>query len=543
MLSTPRLWPRFSGLAALASVALASLAAQAAPPSQSDFRILYFITDENGERGRQMSQQDMELFVNQARCQCNQKIITRITFQGSGVDPELIVGMVGQFCDDGQRPNTPYDLCAQIVSGLPQTFQTNPEYVFDPIWLAYGVQGNNQNIDTAIPVGTCDGGQSGQGGLWMCAGVTNCQQGNFFMSGTYNANILDGNPAAGIAFDYLSPVSPPTDFAASPGDSAVEISWKNLAPGDIAGYRILCADAAGNPIDNGVKFTRPSATSIVNGTIYYTQGNLCPNGPFDALPGGDGDGDGDPDCTPGDAGCECLDEDVCTNDVDDVCVDGLCCTLGDNDCTCDAGAPMGEECAAPGASCNAANLCECPDGAEDCACIGGVGVEGTCNEGLGCNDAGVCKSGILCPTGSQGCACFDDNTCNVGLECDGASNTCATPTDGIYTLDWSYVCSDHLGFNSTRARVGGLQNGTDYTFLVVAYDRAGNPVYGETVTARPVPTNGLWEQCEAQGNLCGDGWNCSVVDRGQGGWLLGGLGLAFGGLGLGLVARRRRRRS
>jgi hypothetical protein len=82
---------------------------------------------------------------------------------------------------------------------------------------------------------------------------------------------------------------------------------------------------------------------------------------------------------------------------------------------------------------------------------------------------------------------------------------------------------------------------------VVAYDRAGNPVFGETVTARPVPTNGLWEQCESQGNICGEGWNCAVVDdpRGgaRGGWLLGGLGLAFGGLGLGLMARRRRRRS
>ena len=77
---------------------------------------------------------------------------------------------------------------------------------------------------------------------------------------------------------------------------------------------------------------------------------------------------------------------------------------------------------------------------------------------------------------------------------------------------------------------------------MVAYDKAGNPIYGDTLEARPVPTNGLWEQCESQGNVCGEGWSCSVVDEpNKLGWLLGAIGLA--GIGGAIGLRRRRRRA
>src|SRR5690606_31574963 len=117
-------------------------------------------------------------------------------------------------------------------------------------------------------------GQSAQGGVWMCAGVPNCQMGNFFMERTTNNNVPPRQPSTGIQFDDQTPVSVPTNFAASPGDSAVQITWQNLAPGDIAGYRVLCADENGDPINNGYSLSRPTATSIANKTIYYTQGNL-----------------------------------------------------------------------------------------------------------------------------------------------------------------------------------------------------------------------------------------------------------------------------
>ncbi len=540
-----------AGLTTLLAFALpGSAPTQAAPPTESDFVVIYHVTDENGDVVRQMSQNDMELFINQARCECNQQIVTRITYQGSGADPLQLSGFIGQFCDQAQATVGigAYKLCAEFVTGLPQTFQTGPEYAIDPIWLAYGVQGSDQNISTATPAGTCTGGQTGEGGVWMCAGVTECQMGNFFMTGTSNLNIPQGQTASGILFDYLAPVSPPTNFSVSAGDSAVEISWENAAPGDIAGYRVLCADQNGNPVETDFSFTPPTATSIVNGTIYFTTSNLCPDGPFAPRPGdgqtgdgdgdpGDGDGDpgdgdGDPICEEGMAGCACaLSDPPCADGL--ACVDGVCCTPGENDCECDAQG----ECDNLGAACNEGlNRCECPEGGQGCACIGGTDCDGE----LACNDAtGTCESPIGCNSGELGCTCIDGVTCNTGLDCVGGF--CQQPSSGIYSLDWSYVCSDHLGFNTTRARIDGLENGQDYTFLVVAYDRAGNPVYGDTIVARPIPTNGLWEQCEAQGNICGEGWTCSIADEPGGlGWLLGGLGLA--GLGVGVWARRRRRR-
>ena len=91
------------------------------------------------------------------------------------------------------------------------------------------------------------------------------------------------------------------------------------------------------------------------------------------------------------------------------------------------------------------------------------------------------------------------------------------------------------------ARIEGLENGQEYQFLVVAYDFPGNPLSsGEIIKATPIQTNGLWEQCETEGNICGEAGFCSVVEPGPGlGWLAGGLGL-FGLAGWGVRLRRRR---
>jgi len=492
-----------AGLTALlAFAAPGSRTALAAPPNAQDFRIVYYITDEQGNRGRQMSELDMQQFVNQARCECEQDIIMRITYQGQGVDAEQLLLMIGQFC--GIAQSAPgigtYPLCAQIASGLPQTFQTTAEFSFAPLWLAQGVKGGNQNINDpeVEPSGGCSA-QAAQGGLWMCAGLTDCQMGNFFMQGATNLNTEGGTPS-GILFDFQPPVSAPSDFSASSGDSAVQISWKNLAPGDLAGYRVLCADADGNPVKSAFSLQRPTPSTIVNGTIYYTKGNLCPGGSFGPgyTPGAGDTGDGETGET-GDTG-----ETGETGDAD----------AGDTADTGDV----------------------CMDGDVGCPCIDGT----TCNDSLTC-DNGVCVSDNPdCEPGTPGCVCTADGLCNDPLVC--SNDVCSLPSTGIESLNWDYVCSGHLGFNTTSARITGLENGKDYTFLVVAYDKAGNPTFGDTITARPVPTNGLWEQCESQGDICGDGWNCSVTDQpGKLGLLFGTLGLL--GLGGGLLVRRRRRRA
>jgi hypothetical protein len=107
------------------------------------------------------------------------------------------------------------------------------------------------------------------------------------------------------------------------------------------------------------------------------------------------DGGGDT-CTPGTAGCACLDDGTCV-------AEGLACTAG--------------LCRAP----------TCAAGAEDCSCFG----NGTCNDGLACGD-GRCTV-ATCPAGTQGCPCFGNGTCNDGFACsDGkcAASTCPAGTEG-----------------------------------------------------------------------------------------------------------------
>lgn len=279
------------GLVALA--ALLHGEALAAPPSEADFRITYFPTDEYGvRRETQLSTYEMNSLIGQARCECDQKLVVRIgrdTSSGNVVDAVQINAHVGQQCGTAQAmPGvSPYAPCVQVASGLPAVFQNAPEFPFSPIWLAYGVVGDVQSIDSAEPDGTCDS-FNGQGGVWMCAGNTECTMGNFFMQGTSNFNVGEGGTPQGVAFDFVPPLTAPTNFAASPGDGAVEISWDASSIADISGYRVLCADAAGNALDI-FDYERPKASDLVTGQHYFTRDNLCPGGKF----GEDYDPEGD----------------------------------------------------------------------------------------------------------------------------------------------------------------------------------------------------------------------------------------------------------
>jgi MYXO-CTERM domain-containing protein len=101
------------------------------------------------------------------------------------------------------------------------------------------------------------------------------------------------------------------------------------------------------------------------------------------------------------------------------------------------------------------------------------------------------------------------------------------------------VCSDHVDATGTFIRIDGLENNTEYQFLVVAYDAFGNPrvMSDGLLTATPAETSDFWEQCEQQGDLCGSGGFCSCrsePDPSGAAWL--GTGLLL----LGLARRRRR---
>ena len=100
--TTTRTRARWIGAMTLVAGVLGSQPARAVPPTTEDFLIYSYLTDEDGGRSRLMSAQDMLLFVNQARCECNQKIIARVTYQGSTAEPEQLNVYAGQNCATAQ---------------------------------------------------------------------------------------------------------------------------------------------------------------------------------------------------------------------------------------------------------------------------------------------------------------------------------------------------------------------------------------------------------------------------------------------------------
>lgn len=498
--------PLRSSIASTLGLAIFGLAALlhgevfAAPPTEADFRITYFPTNEYGERRTTaLSTNEMNWLIGQARCECEQDLVVRIardTSSGNAVDAVQLNAYVGQQCATAQAmPGvTQYDPCVLVTSGLPAVFQNAPEFAFSPLWLAVGVTDvNNQSLGSAEASGTC-GGLSGQGGVWMCAGLTECMMGSFFMQGTANNNIAaDGTPQ-GVAYDFVPPLTAPTNFTASPGDSAVEISWDATSIADISGYRLLCADAEGNPLDI-YDYDPPSAADLVTGQHYFTRENLCPGGVFG--PDYDPEAEGWPseDETGTDTGSET------GTDTGDTGTD----TTDTGTDTTDAGTDTTDT----------------------------------------STDTGTDTGGESCTVGSLGCLCGEGDTCDAGLECS-PQGFCGNPATsaGMLTLDWDYVCSGHISASSQSYRVEGLENGVDYQFLLVAYDFAGNPVEvsaADVITGRPVETYGLWEQCEEQGNVCGEPGFCAVVEPTRSSLVFGLLALGLVG-GVPLLVRARRRR-
>lgn len=464
--------PLRSSIASTLGLAIFGLAALlhgevfAAPPTEADFRITYFPTNEYGERRTTaLSTNEMNWLIGQARCECEQDLVVRIardTSSGNAVDAVQLNAYVGQQCATAQAmPGvTQYDPCVLVTSGLPAVFQNAPEFAFSPLWLAVGVTDvNNQSLGSAEASGTC-GGLSGQGGVWMCAGLTECMMGNFFMQGTANNNIAaDGTPQ-GVVYDFVPPLTAPTNFTASPGDSAVEISWDATSIADISGYRLLCADAEGNPLDI-YDYDPPSAADLVTGQHYFTRENLCPGGVFG------------PDYDPEAEGWPSEDE---------------------------TGTDTGSE----------------------------TGTDTGSETGTDTGDTGTDTTDTSA------------DTTDTGTDTGGGDPTSA----GMLTLDWDYVCSGHISASSQSYRVEGLENGVDYQFLLVAYDFAGNPVEvsaADVIAARPVETYGLWEQCEEQGNVCGEPGFCAVVEPTRSSLVLGLLALGLVG-GVPLLVRARRRR-
>lgn len=430
-------------------------AAAGEAPTGASFDIWYYTTNETAERGRLFGSTDLTSFVNQARCQCNHAISTRVLLKRAMTtyDPSVRVqSFVGSRCDIGQvGNNAQVRPCVRILSAAPNEYTRAVNFEFSPIWLVAGtVPTGPQDLGDATPTGSCESGQ-GDAGVWICIenGMQpDCQSDEFQVQGTQNRNgAMD--MAQAIRYDFDPPQTLPNNFSFDSGDGAVIIEWDQIATGDVSGFRVLCADADGNPLP-GRGIDEPSLADINRGTIYFTQGNLCPDGPF-----------------------------MLEEEAPDSGTDGGTDSGGSDSSTGDASSSSG-------------------------------------------SDSGSSDSGS---SGSSG-----------GSDSGSSTTGGALPSTGIESLDWDYICSSHFSGTSQEARVDGLENGTEYQFLVVAYDVAGNAIAAsDVIRATPRETIDLWEQCEIDGDICGSGGfcNCTADPQATDAWWL--LAPLFA------VARRRRR--
>ena len=559
---------------------------QAEPPTGTDFTIQYWTTNSDGSRGRQMTANDLRGYVNKARCECGQSVSARVRLSASEArDSVPVRTFIGSRCDQGQTGiNQQAQACALAIDDFTNTYTRNIDFEFNPLWLASGVAGSGtQDINTAEAAASCDA-QVGDGGIWLCVEnleQPDCQPEEFVVTGQQTeVTDVDGNTPS-LTYDFLAPTVNATNFRAQGGDGSVVIRWDNSTTTDIQGYRALCANADGSPVD-GKGFNLSSVTQQNNGTIYFTAENLCPDGPFDEVEvdpdapeipddtgtdtdGTTGDGGETGDTDGAGVGFE-AEPDWAHGTGEDCCTAGVC-----SDAPCIVAVQTQDS------SCDAQNWSEaCADLAADyCSVCGG---EGSCclqNDTPSCFDTecavAVCGDNPdccnvrwdeACVTAAESacealCAPPDETTTggetttgepatttaattSTGGDTDTDTDTDGLPgfdTTGIESLDWAYVCSDFIAQNASTARIDGLQNDQEYQVLLVAFDYAGNPVTAsEVFIATPRETTDLWEQCDAQGELCGKGGFCSCTTGptpdGTGWLLLTGL--------LGLVARRRR---
>ena len=90
-------------------------------PGADAFDIRYYVTDEDGNRGRAMAATDFLQFVNQARCECGHQIATQVRLKStSGMtydNTKLIQTFVGTNCGTAEaNPVGQFRRCAMIKS-------------------------------------------------------------------------------------------------------------------------------------------------------------------------------------------------------------------------------------------------------------------------------------------------------------------------------------------------------------------------------------------------------------------------------------------
>lgn len=159
-----------------------------------------------------------------------------------------------------------------------------------------------------------------------------------------------------------------------------------------------------------------------------------------------------------------------------------------------------------------------------------AGIDSGSEADAGVPDQGVPDQGP--PDGGVADGAVNDGAADAGAPDTGTTSQDSGSSGSITSLDPRFVCSQTLT-SAGGTEVGGLKNGVNYRFYVVAFDLHGNassPVLlGE---ATPLLSEDLWERYKRSGGPATGGY-CAVAEDGAAPpWLLIGL------LALGLLWRR-----
>ncbi len=166
---------------------------------------------------------------------------------------------------------------------------------------------------------------------------------------------------------------------------------------------LSCSDKQRMPCDNSSEICEPGFTCIDDLCLPCLTDAECATDPFYGAGSSCSEGLC---CTVGEQDCGCRSNDTC--DWTLTCDDNLCvtCPPGEKGCPCDAGscldntACMNGVCADP----------SCVPGTSNCPCD----AAGECEEGRECSPEGFCAN---CIAGNRGCPCLGDGTCLDSLTC------------------------------------------------------------------------------------------------------------------------------
>jgi len=299
------------------------------PVSAESFAVRYFVTDEDGERAREMGAADRDRFLNRARCECGQQIQAQIRLEASSGESydntRLIETFFGPMCGEAEvHPVGEYRRCVKLAAQVVQSYWHGVVANVHPVWLTGGValeSGEQRDPEHAIAAGSCTG--SGVAGLWMCAqtnSTVGCQSDEFFMSSDFDQAAGEPPP---LLYDFDPPVVLPQEVEVEAYAGGAIISWELPTQIDIAGFRVLCEEqATGDALTEGLI---PQDISVPpDGQHYFTAGNLCGEQPFSTVNHGEQPA---PSAACGDG---VVQADEACDDGEDNRADGLCteaCTL------------------------------------------------------------------------------------------------------------------------------------------------------------------------------------------------------------------------